>query len=156
MRYDVNLENFEGQNIEVEHSLISGIKLLVNGEPAPKGQKRGEFVLQSNDGRQVIATWKQQALGIDIPQLVIDGKAINLVEPLKWYQWAWGGGVGLLVFTGGALGAVLGLVAFVVNAKIFRMDVPGVLKYVLTGAVSVLAIIIYFVAVILIQLALGG
>lgn len=156
MRYDVNLENFEGQNIEVDSSFFSGVKLLINGEPAPKGEKRGEFVLQSNDGRQVTAAWKPQALGMDIPQLVIDGKVINLVEPLKWYQWAWGGWIGLLVFIGGMLGGLVGFLAFVINAKIFRMDVPGALKYLLTGAVSILALVTYFVAAILLQLALNG
>jgi hypothetical protein len=156
MRYDVKLDNFEGQNIEVDSSFFSGVKLLVNGEAAPKGEKRGEFVLQNNSGQQVTATWKQQALGFDIPQLVIDGKAINLVEPLKWYQWIWGGWPVVLVFAGGFIGAIFGVIAFAVNAKVFRMDLSGVMKYALTAVISFVALVAYLAIVVAIQTAVGG
>lgn len=156
MRYDVKLENFEGQNIEVDSSFFSGVKLLINGEPAPKGEKRGEFVLQSNDGRQVTAAWKQQMLGFDIPQLVVDGKAVNLVEPLKWYQWVWGGWPVFLVFIGGFIGAIFGVIAFAINAKLFRADLSGFLKYALTAAISFTAFVGYLVIATVAQLALAG
>jgi hypothetical protein len=156
MRYNVKLEGFEGQNIEVDSSFFSGVKLLVNGEPAPQGKKRGEFVLQKNSGEQVTAAWKQQALGFDIPQLIIDGKTINLVEPLKWYQWVWGGWPIGLVFAGGLIGAFFGVIAFALNAKVFRMDISGVMKYVLTALISFTALVIYFVIAVGIQLAIGG
>lgn len=157
MRYDVQLANFEGQNIQVDVSFISGPKLLVNGEPAQKGQKRGEFALQSNDGRQLTAAWKPQLLGFDVPQLVVDGKTINLIEPLKWYQWGWGSLPLPLVFAGGFIGAIFGIIAFSLNAKIFRMDnIPGFLQYILVGAISFLAVIAYFVAALLLQTAING
>ena len=104
MSYVANIEGFEGQKIEVNTSMWTGSKLLVNGVPAAKGNKRGVMVLQRNDCKQVTATWKPQALGFDVPQLVVDGKAITLAAPLKWYQWVWGGWPILLLFLGGALG----------------------------------------------------
>lgn len=146
MGYTATIEGFEGRQVEVSVGFWSGPKLLVDGEPAPKGNKRGEMVLQRNDGRQVVANWKPQALGFDVPQLVVDGKTVNLVEPLKWYQWVWGGWPVLLVFFGGALGAVAGIVGFSINARVFRTDMNDVLKYVVTGAVSVLAVAAYFIA----------
>jgi hypothetical protein len=145
MGYKTNIEGFEGQKIEVNIGFWSGPKLLVNGESAPKGNKRGEMVLQRNDGKRVTATWKPQVLGLDVPQLLVDGKAVNLVEPLKWYQWIWGGWPVVLLFVGGALGAIAGLVGFSINAKIFRTEMSEVLKYVVSGAVSVLAVLAYFV-----------
>jgi hypothetical protein len=145
MGYTANIEGFEGQKIEVNIGFWSGPKLLVNGEPAPKGNKRGEMVLQRNDGKRVTATWKPQVLGLDVPQLLVDGKTVNLVEPLKWYQWIWGGWPVVLLFVGGALGAIAGLVGFSINAKIFRTEMSEVMKYVVTGAVSVLAVFAYFV-----------
>ena len=86
MRYQTNIEGFEGQNKQVNLRFWSGPQLLVNGETAQKGDKRGEMLLQRNDGKQVTAAWKPQFLGLDIPQLAVDGKTIRFVEPLKWYQ----------------------------------------------------------------------
>jgi hypothetical protein len=63
---------------------FSGPRLLVDGEPAPKGPKRGQMLLRRDDGSQVIATWKPRFL--DLTQLVVDGQALNIIEPLKWYE----------------------------------------------------------------------
>jgi hypothetical protein len=146
MSYNAKIEGFEGQNIEVNVSFWTRPKLLVNGEPAPKGKKRGEMVIQRNDGKQVTASWKPQFLGLDVPQLIVDGKVVTLVEPLKWYQWIWGGWPVMLLFIGGALGAIAGMIGVTINAKVFRTEMSDVLKYVVSGVVSVLAVVTYFVA----------
>ena len=155
MGYTANIEGFEGQNIEVNIGFWTGPKLLVNGNPAQKGSKRGEMVLQRNDGKQVVATWKPQFLGLDVPQLNVDGKTITLVEPLKWYQWVWGGWPVFLLFVGGALGAIAGMIGFSINAKIFRTEMSDVLKYVVSGVVSVLAVVAYFVFAVIFSLLLN-
>ena len=155
MVYQTNIEGFEGQNLQVDVRFWSGPKLLVNGEPAHKGSKRGEMLLQRNDGKQVTATWKPQFLGLDIPQLTIDGKTIRLVEPLKWYQWVWSGWPVILIFVGGALGCAAGLIGLMLNAKVFRADLNGVLKYAATGAISTLAVIAYFAAAVVLSLLIG-
>jgi hypothetical protein len=146
MSYNPKIEGFEGQNIEVQVGFWTGPKLLINGEPAAKGIKRGEMIIQRNDGKQVTASWKGQALGLDIPQLVVDGKVIDLVEPLKWYQWVWGGWPIILLFAGGALGALAGMLSVVINTRVFRMEMNDILKYILSGIVAVLAVVAYFVA----------
>jgi hypothetical protein len=156
MSYIAKIEGFEGQNIEVKISFWTGAKLLVNGESAPKGKRRGEMLLQRNDGKQVIASWKPQFLGWDVPQLVVDGKVVILVEPLKWYQWVWGGWPVFLLFVGGALGAIAGIIAVTINAKVFRAEMSTVLKYVVSGVVSVLAVVAYFVAAIIFSLLING
>jgi hypothetical protein len=156
MKYSTHLEGFEGQKIEVDIGFWSGPKLLVNGEPASKGVKRGELLLQRNDGRQVTATWKPQALGFDVPQLVVDGKPVNLVEPLKWYQWLWGGWPVTLIFVGGLLGALAGVIGFSINAKIFRSELNDAMKYVASGIVAILAVAAYFVAAVIFSLVMGS
>jgi hypothetical protein len=145
MSYIATLEGFEGQKIEVQVSFWTGPKLLVNGMPAPKGAKAGEMLLQRNDGRQVAAAWKMQLFGLDVPQLVVDGKTIQFVGPLKWYQWIWGGWPIALLFLGGALGAVAGMLAFWANTKIFRSEMTPALKYLVTGVVSVGMVGLYLV-----------
>lgn len=156
MSYKVNIEGFEGQDIEVKMSFWSGPKLLVNGQLAPKGSKRGEMLLQSNNGKQVVARWKRRFMGLDVPQLVVDDKVINLVEPLKWYQWVWSGLPIALVFVGGALGAIAGIIGFTINAKVFRTEMNSVLKYVVSGVVSILAVVAYFIAAILFTILIRG
>jgi len=156
MKYKANIEGFEGQNIEVNVGFWSGPKLLVNGEPAPKGDKRNEMLLQRNDVRQVIATWKPQLLGFDVPQLVVEGKVVSLVKPLKWYQWAWGGLPVLLAFAGGALGAITGLVAFSINAKVFRSELHDVLKYIVSGLYSITALIAYLFFATIVSFLISG
>ncbi len=155
MGYTVNIEGFEGQNMEVQVGFWAGPKLFINGEPAPKGKKRGEMALQRNDGKQVTATWKPQFLGLDVPQLSVDGQAINLVEPLKWYQWVWGGWPVLLLFVGGALGAVAGIIGFSINARIFRAEMNSALKYLVSGAVSALSVLAYFIAAVIFSMIIN-
>ena len=155
MSYIVKIEGLENQNIEAKVSFWSGPKLLVNGEPAPKGTRRGEMVLQRNDGKQVTARWKPQFLGLDVPQLTVDGKTVHLVEPLKWYQWAWGGWPVLLLFAGGFLGAMAGMIAVVINARVFRAEMSEVLKYIISGVVSILAVVVYFIAALLFSILIN-
>jgi hypothetical protein len=131
-------------------SFFAGYRLLVNGQPAPKGPKRNQMVLRRNDGKEVLATWKPQVLGFDVPQLVVDGTAISLVPPLKWYEWLWGGLPILLVFVGGALGAVIGFIAFSVNCKIFRSPLDLILKFLFSAAISIVAVVVYVFIVLLI------
>jgi hypothetical protein len=94
-------------------------------------------------------------LGLDVPQLVVDGKTINLVDPLKWYQWIWGGWPVFLLFIGGALGAVAGMIGFFINAKIFRTEMNEALKYLVTGAVSVFAVVAYLVAAVIVSVLIN-
>ncbi len=156
MNYPITLEGFEGQTIEVQPAgTFSGYKLLVNGQPAPNGPQRGQMLLRRNDGTQVIAAWKVHLLGFDVPQLVVDGKPIALEKPLKPHEWVWAGWPVLLLFVGGALGAIAGAIAFSVNIKIFHSSLGRVEKYLLTAAISAVAVMAYLVVAALLAGALG-
>ncbi len=147
MSYPVKIEGFEGQKIEVEVNYLAGAQLLVRGEKVPRGKNRGEMLLKRNDGREVVAVWKPQALGFDVPLLVVEGREIRLVEPLKWYQWVWSALPVALAAEGGMLGAIIGLIALSLNAGLFRSNRSEVMKYVVTGAVSAAAVILYALGV---------
>ena len=156
MNYQIHPEGFEGQRVEVQSpGFFAGVKLLINGQPAPKGKKRGEMALRRDDGQVVIAKWKPSAMGLDMPQLVIDGNTIPVVEPLKWYQLLWSVLPLVLIFGGGALGGITGAVAMVINLKVMRADMQGVLKYLLTGAISVFALVVYLVLALWLRAALS-
>ena len=94
-------------------------------------------------------------MGLDAPQLVVDGKTIPFVEPLKGYQLLWSVWPLLLVFVGGALGGMLGGVAAAINIKLLRTDIQGVLKYMLIGSISVFTIVVYLVLVTVVRSALS-
>lgn len=156
MNYPINLHGFEGQRIEVQSAgLLAGPKLLVNGQPAAKGPKRGQMSLRRDDGREVVAAWKLQFMGLDVPQLTVDGQTITVAEPLPWYVWAWSALPILLLFIGGALGGIAGAVGFSINTSIFRSSWPAVVKFGLSAVVSIGAVITYVVLAALFLTALG-
>lgn len=153
MQYLLSLDGFEGQMIAVQPAgFLTGPKLLVNGQPAAKGPKRGQMLLRRTDGREVVAVWKPQF--VDVPRLVVDGQTINVAEPLPWYAWLWSGLPFLLIFVGGAVGAILGIIGFSVNAKIFRSTWPMLAKFVVSAIVSGAAVVTYIVSATILYIAL--
>jgi hypothetical protein len=154
MDYPVNLPGFEGQQLVVRSAgMWQGPQLLVNGLPATKGQKRGDMLLRTNDGREVIASWKSQFF--DVPQLTVDGQTVKVVEPLKWYQWLWSGLPISLIFVGGMIGGLVGMLGFILNTRIFRSNQSNVVQYLLTGLVSALTVVLYIVLVVIILSIFG-
>ena len=144
MKYIVNLEGFEGQKIEVQPaSFLGSAKLFVNDGEARQGAKRGEMILTRNDGKEVVATWRNNFL--DVPKLMVENKVVNVVKPLAWYEWIWNGWPIVLLFGGGALGGLLGALAIVTNLAVFRSQQNTLLKYLITGAISIAAVIAYFI-----------
>ena len=142
MKLRPTIEGCEGQDIEVRSSLISGTRLFVNGQIAPKGVEVRTISLTCNDGHKVTARWKQQMLGFDIPQLEVDGKTYVLAEPLLWYEMVMAAIPIVLVVTGGLLGAVIGLLAFGINASIFRTKLDKAVKFILALVVIFLAVVV--------------
>lgn len=142
MKYPINLKGFEGQTVELQSAgLISSIKLLVNGQPAPKGKKRGDMLLRRDDGQEVVARFKSTFM--DVPSLLVDGQIIRVVEPLKWYEWIWNALPLLIVFSGGFIPILIGFVAASINLSIFRKQETALAKYGLTGLVTFAAFIIF-------------
>jgi hypothetical protein len=152
MRYPIYLDGFEGQTLEIQPGgLFSGPKVFVNHQPAPRGKAR-EILLRRNDGTSVVARLKPSVFGLDVPQLVVEGKTIRAVDPLKWYVWVWIALPILLLFVGGALGGIVGALGLTTNARIVRSKMNGLAKFALTAAVSVF-VTAAFAAVVV---ALGG
>ena len=144
--YPLRIDGFEGQSIEVELAgFLGGAKLLVNGQLASKGPKLNQMILRRNDGKEVLASWKPQIFGIDVPKLSIDGNIINIAEPFKWYEWLLAGFPICLLFIGGALGGGLGAVAVSINTKILRSSLHGVAKFFAALGISLFTVIVFFI-----------
>jgi hypothetical protein len=156
MQHYIHAEGFEGRQLMVKSAgFFSGPRLLLDGQPAAKGPKRGQLLLRRNDGSPVIA--QLRGVFIDpIPQVTIDGKAIKIAEPLPWYVWVWSGLPLVLLFLGGALGGGLGAVAMTINGRIFRADMHSALKFAITGAISLVTMLLFFTLAIILNQAIRG
>jgi len=139
MEYTVKIEGFEGHQLAVtSDELISNPKLLIDGQPAPNGQRRGEFILHKNNGSIVIAQVTSAALGFDpVPRLSIDGKPIQIKEPLDRFEWVWSGIPLILFLTSGLLGTLFGILAFAFNVRVFRSQRSSLEKLLLTALISI-------------------
>lgn len=144
MQYPVHLPGFEGRNIVVEASgIFGGPKLLIDGQRAPKGAKRGQYLLRrSSDGREVVASFKS-VFPDPIPLLIVDGQTMRLAEPLAWYQWLFAAFPLLLLFIGGALGGFLGALGTMINASLFRSSLPTAARYALSALVGLVSFAVF-------------
>jgi len=147
MEYPVNIQGFEGHQLAVTSvEMLTNPEFLIDGQPAPKGQNRGQFILRKNNGSKVIAQINSAFLGFDpVPHLSIDGKIIQIMEPLERLQWVWSGIPLFLYFIGGVLGTLCGILAFAINVRIFRSQRSGFAKYLITTMVSLASMGIYYI-----------
>ncbi|MEM7335015.1 MAG: hypothetical protein AAF490_23260 [Chloroflexota bacterium] len=147
MQYPISINGFESQNIVVESAgMMSGPKLLVNGQPASAGPKRGQFSLRRDDGSEVVASWKA-GLGTmgGVPQLVVGDEVITVTEPLKWYEIVWSALPMALIILGGLIGGLVGAAAFAANSRIFQSEQSGAMKFIITGGITAVAFVVYLI-----------
>lgn len=147
MQITVNAHGFENREPILEISgLWSSPKLIQDGVPAPKGPKRGQYVLRRNDGVEVVARFINANFLDPIPNVVIDERPYVVAEPMKWYQWLWVGLPVMLVFAGGALGGLIGGAATGINGRVFRSTQHNLTKYLATGLISLIAVVAFLVS----------
>lgn len=148
MNFPIQLEGFEGQDIQAQLKNFGRPRLLVNNKPV-SGGIRGKMILKRKDGTEVVAKWKN-SLSLDMPILLIDGKELQFVEPLKWFEKIWCCIPFILIFIGGAIGGALGGVGTLANFAIFRSSMNPILKYIvtlLTSGAFILAFMLLAIAI---------
>jgi hypothetical protein len=152
VNFPIEIPGFENQELEVRYGrLLMGMpKFFQNGDQVPRGRKRTEVVLRRDDGHEVTGKLKNRAGGFDLPVLEIQGDTIEFTEALPVHAIIWNLLPLVLIFLGGALGAVAGIIAAGINNSIFHSKGSTAATYFLTGLVSAGAVIVYLTAVILI------
>jgi hypothetical protein len=155
MDYQIDgVSGFESRKVVVRLSgIFSGPKLLIDDEVVQGSW--GKYTLRRNDGTEVKARVVNNFID-PIPQLVVGGQNYAPIPPLPWYQLVWAGAPILLVFIGGAPGALFGALAAYFNTRIFRSKMQPVMKYMLTAVISCAATLIYLVLAILLAMAING
>ena len=142
-RYPVSIPGFENQKIELESSgFFSPSKILVDGEKAPPGEKNNEVVIQNRNGKKS-KIFFQNAFFDTVPRLLVDGKIIKVVPPLKWYQYVWSGLTLFLVLFGGALGAIISMIAFLFSIRTMRTNWRTANKYLVILGIHALTMVVY-------------
>lgn len=157
MRIPLALAGFEGQDLAVDTGgLWRGPRLLQGEVLAPKGPRRGTVALRRNDGTPAVARIRPRALGLDpVPDVDVDGRTVHLSPPLAWYEWAWAALPVLLLFVGGAIGGVAGVLAAHFNLRLFRSERGAAEKYSLTGLVNLAALVAYVVLAVVFRQLIG-
>jgi hypothetical protein len=143
MDYPVVIEGFEGHQITLRSSPWGAAStLLLDGETAPAGPRRGQYILTRKDGSEALVKLRG-SLFDSVPQIIVDGKVKNVVPPLSVPITVWCLLPLLLCFTPGFDGIMLGFAGSWVNTRFFRTELSTVQKYLVTAAVTLAAAGLY-------------
>jgi hypothetical protein len=142
---DLPLESpdFQARGLAVRlGGFFRGPRIVIDGSEV-KGRWR-RFLVRNNRGEEV--TIRLISNHIDpIPKVMIGSTAIQLARPLEWYEYVWIGLPILLMFHGGFLGAVCGILAIRLSADIFRGSGAKAKRFLQTGMVSLASVAAYLV-----------
>ncbi len=145
---------FKMRRLTVETAgFFRGPRLLVNGVPAER--QKGRYTVPSDTGESVLIELKHNFLD-PIPKVKIGDQLIELARSLTWYEYLWLGIPIILVFTGGGLGALIGILAVYASARVFRGERSTFAKYGLTALISVAAFIVFVIFAVFFQSLIGG
>lgn len=146
MDYVIELPGFEGQDIKVDKiSFFKAPKIYVDGQEAPKGSRWLSKGLTNNSGETVDVRMVNNFVD-PIPTVMVGNEKYHPTTPMSWGQYLWAGWPIFLIFAGGLIGAVFGALAGMVNGRILRRDdMSDIVKYAVTGGISVVAVALYLI-----------
>lgn len=149
MLYPFEHEYFQGRSLAVSTGGFFQSACLFENDEKING-KRSKFIVNDNQGVPREIKIKTNFLD-PVPKIEIDGTTIQLARSLAWYEYLWMGLPIMLIFAGGALGAMFGVGATYSSGRIFRSERKASIKYLLSGVVSISAVTAYFVFLAAIQ-----
>ena len=118
--------------------------LTVDGSKAPSAGKRA-FTLQGADGRPVVATLGRTAVFASVPPVEVNGETYVAVEPPPVVVRVIGMLPILLVTFGGLLGALVAVLAVLVNFRVAGSSLSTGAKSGVMIAVAAAAFVIWLV-----------
>jgi hypothetical protein len=147
MKYQFRLPTIQNSIFELHASIWSGkYTLLKDGIPVERSTEKGRpFLIPDNAGREVRAYPKRTS---DFaPALEINGERFRVVRLLKWYQYAIGALPLGLLFIGGAMGGVVGVVGTMLSYEILRQDGSAAIKYLKLAGIVIGSFVLYIAIV---------
>ena len=118
--------------------------LTVDGSKAPSAGKRA-FTLQGTDGRPVVATLGRTTVFASVPPVVVNGATYVAVEPPPVVVRVIGVLPILLVTFGGLLGALVAVIAVIVNFRVAGSSLSTGAKSAVMIAVAAAAYVLWLV-----------
>ncbi|WP_285108678.1 hypothetical protein [Promicromonospora sp. MEB111] len=119
--------------------------LTVDGNKAPSAGKRA-FTLQGTDGRPLVATLGRTALFAAVPPVEVNGESHLAVDPPPVVVRVIGMLPILLVTFGGLLGALVAVIAIIVNFRVAGSRLPTGAKAGVMIAVTAAAYVIWLLS----------
>lgn len=151
-KYHFKLPDFPNSNFALEVSIWTGrSKLFMNNQQLERSKEKGKPFLIPKGNNEFLKAFPKQSFPDLIPTLEVNGVKNNIAEKLKWFQYLLGGIPILLLFFGGVLGAVIGVIATMTNYNIFRQEGILINKYLKVIGIIVSSLIIYLVLITLLQ-----
>jgi len=146
MKFNFRLPDFPNSNFTLEKSIwIGKTKLFKDNIQIEQLSEKGKpFLIPKSDGSYLKAFTKQSFPDF-VPTIEINGKKSYIVDKLKWYEYALGGFPILLLFIGGALGGIIGVMGVILNFSIFRQEGSQFLKYLKVVGIVLASYLLYFI-----------
>jgi hypothetical protein len=138
---------FEKRNLMVRPSYWIAPKLFLDGKQLVPTKKKffsrtRDYAAISNFGKNVTLRLKLRPLDL-VPILYVDGQLFQIARPLNTWEYLWISFPLILLFSGGAIGGLLGFAATYSNSILIRKLRNVFLRFLFTGATTVMAIIFY-------------
>lgn len=155
MIYKFKLSETTSPEIIVKSSMWSRPQVLVNDNKVKPVKGKGRpYPIVMNDGTTKEICLKYSFID-PVPKIICEGNEILLDRKLRWYEYALGGIPALLIFLGGAIGAVIGIMASFFNMKVIRSDMSIILKSILIIINTGVAIGIFTILAMCAQMAIN-
>ncbi len=153
MEFKVEHPSLASEDVVIRTSLLTSTKVIVNGMPL-KGKFGGKYEVPTAGtpvNLQVVAVmWDP------VPSLKINGEKYLLQPPLPWYGYAICSMPLLLLFIGGAIGAMFGMAGLIGNITLARSSFSLPVKAAGIFASTTAAVVAWLVGAVAIQVLVNA
>ncbi len=151
-KFHFTLQDIPDSSFVLELSVWTGrSKLFMNNQQLQQSKEKGKPFLIPKANNEFIKAFPKYTFPDVVPTLEINGIKNNVAEKLKWFHYVLGGVPILLLFAGGIVGGVIGVIATMMNYNIFRKEGNLITKYLKVIAVIISALLIDFLIITLFQ-----
>lgn len=140
------IEGVGERRISLQVGAFSGPRVLIDGQPAQRGEAKNSFVVERAERPPAVVRIKSGVFGATTVD--VDGETEELAPALRFYEYIWIGLPLLLVvslFGGGALGAGVGAGVSILNSRVFRSASGNLQRYGSTGLITIAGVVAYVV-----------
>lgn len=155
METTIKLPETTSPDIKFNIAFNGKVKVYVNGNEIKRSKEKGKpYLIPMTDG-SVGKIFLKRGFVDNVPKVLYNNKEILLVEKLEWYEYAICALPLLLLFLGGAIGALFGALGTVINLNIFRNIKSITIKVLLSIVVLGISWLLYFIVALSFLTAIG-